>query len=362
MQARWAPGRRAPSDPLDEHAHGRLRDLLSSRIDAGQRGHRELAVGDVVEADHRHVVGDGPAHLAERPEDAESEGVVESEDRVEVEPGIEQLPGGLRAVLRMPRRDGALQSGVVREVGGDEGVAVTLQSQVGGAQLPGPLVRVSAHDGDPATPDGDQVLDGCTCRADVVHRDVVGGPTEDALSEHHEREVDEGQQVAVLSAEPFWTEEQAIGLPQPVGQDRDLALSVAAGLADDHAQVALRCRSDHCVRQLGEVGLPHLRYGEAEQSGPPRPKAPCGVVGSVAELRDRLLHPRAGDRAHVGVVVHHVGHGLGRHAGDERDVAHGHSHRLPAFSAPPTSDRAVRPAWSGHLPPPYLAWSRWGCR
>ncbi len=55
----------------------------------------------------------------------------------------------------------------------------------------------------------------------------VRGPSEDALSQHDERKVDEGQEIAVSSPQPFGAEEQAVGLSQSVGQDLHLALAPA---------------------------------------------------------------------------------------------------------------------------------------
>src|SRR3712207_7520492 len=103
----------------------------------------------------------------------------------------------------MPRSDGSYQSTINREPRSEKGVAITLDPGVRRRQMLGPVVRVSADNGDPAAPQGDQVLDRRAGRADVVHRDVVDRPTEDPFPEHDERKAQILEESAVVGTEPL---------------------------------------------------------------------------------------------------------------------------------------------------------------
>jgi hypothetical protein len=170
------------------------------------------------------------------------------------------------------------------------------------------------------------VLDRRTGALDVVHRDVVGRAAEDALAQQDEGVLHVVQEASVLGAQPFGAEEQAVGLPEPVRQHGDLVVTVGAGLAHDDAEVPSLRGGDHRVRQLGEVRLPQLGHGQADDPGPARPQTPRGQVGAVSQVGDGPLDPCTGVRVHVRVVVHHVRDGLVRDAREERHVPHGHTH------------------------------------
>src|SRR4051794_15515612 len=81
-------------DPLDEKVDGGGGDLFTTRVDGRERGDRELALVDVVEADHRDVVRHPPTGLLQAPQDAEGERVVEREHGVEGAPFVDHLVHG----------------------------------------------------------------------------------------------------------------------------------------------------------------------------------------------------------------------------------------------------------------------------
>ena len=83
------------------------------------------------------------------------------------------------------------------------------------------------------------------------------------------------------------------------------------------------------------------RHPQADQVAGPRPEAPRGPVGLIAELVDRVLHPGQGVGAQQVGVVDRVGDRLPGDAGQLRDVCQGrrrgrdmtagtrHHHALP---------------------------------
>src|SRR5690625_2209787 len=108
VQARWTPGSWAALDALDEHFDGCPGDLAPAGIDAGQGGEGETAGVDVVEADDRDVLGHSDTGFAKSAQSTDREGVVEGEERIELQPRGKELTGGVGAVLRVTRGDTAL--------------------------------------------------------------------------------------------------------------------------------------------------------------------------------------------------------------------------------------------------------------
>jgi hypothetical protein len=158
---------------------------------------------------------------------------------------------------------------------------------------------------------------------------VVGRTTEDPFAEQ-DAGVVRGEQVLVLRSQALGGEEQPVRQEGPAARDDvHLALPVAAGLLDQHPEVAARRGPDDLVGELGEVVLTQLRHRELDHPCLPRPQTARGEVGAVAELVDRPLHATPGLDADVRVRMHHVRHGLVRDAGKAGDVLQPHVHGRP---------------------------------
>ena len=120
-----------PLDPPVQQVHGHQAQLLLEGVDGGEGRVQHLAHGDVVEADHRHVVGHVAAVLLQHPDGGGGDDVVVGEEgvgqgRAALEPGVEVLEGPL--------------GGDVHLDGGGQGETGLVQ---GGPDPPLPLVQVA---------------------------------------------------------------------------------------------------------------------------------------------------------------------------------------------------------------------------
>src|SRR2546423_6614688 len=123
--------------PPDQQVDRRARDLGAAGVDRGQAGGAVAGLVDVVEPGQRDVVGDPDAVPAEDPKRAQGEGVVQPEDRVELEAGREQPLGRLGAGRAVPAtgREGELGRYLQAVFG--QGLGVRAVAEGGGARLLG---------------------------------------------------------------------------------------------------------------------------------------------------------------------------------------------------------------------------------
>ncbi len=103
----------------------------------------------------------------------------------------------------------------------------------------------------------------------------------------------------------------ALGIPPAAGEDQAVARRGELVLGP--------------ARHVREEGARDVAHDEADRLGLPADQAAGDVARVEPELRDRLLHPRAGQRGDVILAVDEAGHRLVGHAGDPGDVPDGHS-------------------------------------
>ena len=157
------PPRRDPlallRDPLHQHPHGELGDVVATGIDAGQRRDREPRRIDVVESDHRHVVGNPHARLGEGTQSADGECVVEREEAVEGGSRRDESASGGRTGVVVPQARGTHECGVLRNAGDLECLMVAAHAQGRRTDSIHLFDVVCADHGDPSPAESEQVLD-----------------------------------------------------------------------------------------------------------------------------------------------------------------------------------------------------------
>ena len=317
------PGRDGIVDALEQRVHRRAGDPLLPGIHGRQRRDRVPRLVEVVEPDDGDILRHAPAGLLQGAHGPERERVVEAEDRVEIGAPVEEFAHASRAVRAMPERRVADDRLVVRHARGLERLPVAAQSQPG---RPDHLALVRADDGDAPPPGTQQELGRRPRRLDVLHRDVVGGPVEDPLAEHHQR-VRHVEAVDVVLPHAERAEDEPVGHLQPrAAQELELAVAVAAGLLHEHHDAGLLSGLDDGCRELGEVAQPEFGHRERDRPGAAGPQAPGREVRGVPELGDRALDPFPRGGPDVRVVVDDVRHGLDRHAREPCDIVQRRRH------------------------------------
>lgn len=184
-------------DPFHQEAQGDLGDLVLARIDGRERGQCVPGLVDVVEPDHRDVIGDAQASLLHDPHGTERDRVVEGHHAVEARARSQQRPQGLRTARAEPSTDLADERLVVGDACLLKGLTVSVKTQAGRAD---DFTSVGAERHESPATDGQQVL-GCGLRTlRVAHRDMSRRTVEDALPEQHHRRRDTLEQVRVVRA------------------------------------------------------------------------------------------------------------------------------------------------------------------
>src|SRR3954454_10048738 len=135
-------------DPLLEEADRHVGDLLTARIDRGERGPAEARFVDVVEADDGDVLWDSYPRLLKGPHRSEGDEVIERDDAVEGGASLQEAAHRVGAGAAEPSDDVDDQRGVVGHTGVSQRLPVADKPQTGGAVLEG---GIGAQGHDPAT-------------------------------------------------------------------------------------------------------------------------------------------------------------------------------------------------------------------
>ena len=168
-----------------------------------------------------------------------------------------------------------------------------------------------------------------------MHRDVIGGAAEDALTEDHERERDV-EQVGVRLPDVHRAEDDPVGEAQPPSGDHvQFVLPHLIGLIDHDPEAPLLGGDDDRIGQFGEVRLANGWDRETDDSGLARAKTARREIRLIAQFLDGHQNPIASRRPHVGIVVDDVGHRLDGDACDASNVVHRGIHRAPSWSPRP---------------------------
>ncbi len=274
-----------------------------------------LAVLDVVEADHGHLLGHGDPGVVQGTQGTEGEQVGEAEQGVGQRAIAQKGPGGVRAAPPRERVDvGDLRRGLRR--------CSHRRLEPAQTQRAGRLLVALGSDRDHVPPSGgQQVLDRLAGGHEVVDVHVVEAGVR-LLAEEHHGPLGARRPAQVVVGQAERADDQAVEDRLGVGAGEQLALAVpdAVGLLD-HERVPVAPRGlDERAGQLREVGVVEVGHHEPGDAGAAGAQHPADLARPVVELLDGGEHALPGAGGDVDGAAHDVRHGAGRDAREARDV------------------------------------------
>ena len=347
------PGGRPALDQVQQQGDAPLAHRREVLPDGGERRSEELRLRDVVEADHRDVLGSAYARLTQRPQHPQRHLVVGDEDggQTAAHPAGQFLA---RTVARQrtpvpPQRRRRLDARRFEGRPPAGGPVHRLLPVLGPGEMPDRAVA------------GGQQMTGRQPRAQLLVHVDAGDLHAGAGAHGHHREgvaqFGEGLDRRPLRGEGDHALHPAVAeVVQGLGQ----RLHRQFAQADRRDEVALGAR--RLLQREQRAGRPVERGvgGDHTQGqGAPGRQGPGGGVAAVAHLLDGAQHPGPRLVPHVGVVPQHAGDGLVGHAGQACHVGHGGRPELRvgrvvwgwATAAPPWRSSADRSCACGRMSP-----------
>ena len=268
---------------------------------------------------------------------AGSQHVVQCDDAIDLDAGIQQRVHGPHTVATMPHARFDDQPIVEFDAGLLQSLKIPLIAQRGGTDL---LATMHANHRHMPAAGRQQILRGPLRTFDVLHGDMVHLVGKDAFTDQHERIIDL-QLIDIILPKLQRAVNQAVD-HRLLGAVQRLQLTVTRILRrlHDHAQADLLRLLDDERRQLREVRHLQVGNGQADDAGLPSAQVACRHVHRVSQFRDGFVDLVARGLRDEFVIVDNVGNRFYRYAGRFGHLAHGHD----MLAASPSSLRHIYPS------------------